>query len=583
MTGFPGEQSDLQSLAVKHGLNIPSKLLPVEEALACALLASRGVGAEVVAFENETKIVVCRNISLGAGGASQSRFRRKVHVSILAVARNIEHALQTAGLDYDLFTEESDFGLERAEFTVYAHRTMLNGIVRPSRSNCIQVRILPVCSTHIRFTPIVSSKSFRLETKQKPKILVGIDPGTTCGIAVLTLDGRPIRIESHRNMSRGDLIRVLAESGDPVLFASDVVPHPQFLAKLAKSFDAVVFEPESDLSAVEKQAIAKEFEQTYKLEIKDQHQRDALAAVAKAFNHYKAKFVNIEDEIRKLDIQISMDDVKTLVIRGYSIQNAISSISLKKPKQMDTEKQEAKIEQSEERIKFRALHEVLSFYKQRYRELLELNRRLNLKIKELESKVTELSSILELERRRNLREIRKDRDVQTLRRENESLRKQLEEIRLKFQTAQEVAGTRQAQKEPECLELLPLKPLESFTRKGLEKALSLISIRSGDIVFSFNSNGGGASTANELLKRGIRAVVSQTNMPHQVQQLLEDNGVPVIFLKDINLQWVEGRPYVSREDFEKALAAKTAREKVEAEKSIQQLLQEYRRDRLSRA
>ena len=113
VTGSPGEETNLQILAERHGLDRPSRISPVEEAVACVRLASQGIGSEVVAFEDETRLLVCREVSLGPGGSSQSRFRRKVHVSILAMAKYVEHALETAKLDFDLFTEESDFGLER--------------------------------------------------------------------------------------------------------------------------------------------------------------------------------------------------------------------------------------------------------------------------------------------------------------------------------------------------------------------------------------------------------------------------------------------------------------------------------------
>ena len=142
--------------------------------------------------------------------------------------------------------------------------------------------------------------------------MAGIDPGTTCGLAIMTLDGSPVYIESHK-------IRVLADSGDPVLFAADVVPHPEFVAKLAKGFDATLFEPEVLLSAVEKQEVAREFVQKYGLDLKDQHQRDALVAVVKAFNYYKAKFASVEDEFRRLDIRILGDEVKARVVKWYSI------------------------------------------------------------------------------------------------------------------------------------------------------------------------------------------------------------------------------------------------------------------------
>ena len=580
VTGPPGEGTNLQSLAEKHGISRPSRISPVEEAVTCARLVCQGVGAEVVAFEDETKVLVCKDISLGPGGSSQSRFRRKVHVSILAMTKYVEHALETAKLDFDLFTEESDFGLERAEFTVYAARTRLNGIVRPSRVDCIQVRVVPVYRNRFEFVPLNPAEFPAPRARTSPKIMVGIDPGTTCGLAILTLAGRPIHIESHRNLTRGDVIRVLADSGDPVLFAADVVPHPEFVAKLAKGFEAVLFEPETLLSAVEKQEVAREFVQKFGLDLKDQHQRDALVAAVKAFNYYKAKFISVDDELRKLDTPVPADEVKALVVKGYSIQRAIESL---KPQAQEQEKEEKRTVEplTETEIRVKGLHETLSFHKERQMRLMRVNRQLNEQRRMLEATDSELKSTLEAERKGEMREVHRDRSLQILQRENESLRKKLQEAQAQLQALEQRNGsTQQVEEDQNIKEFLVLKPLESFTKEGVEKAFRLFDLRSGDIILSLNSSGGGISTANELVRRGIRAIVSETNMAHQALELLEDNSIPVISGKDVKVQWVEGKPCIGKGEFEKALALRREKRNAEATISVAQLLASYKQDRL---
>ena len=81
----------------------------------------------------------------------------------------------------------------------------------------------------------------------------------------------------------------------------------------------------ADVPAEEKIALGKEFG------YKNDHERDALAAAASAFKKYRNKFSQVE---KKVPAEIDPDEVKALVVRGYSIENAIAEFvpsSLPKP------------------------------------------------------------------------------------------------------------------------------------------------------------------------------------------------------------------------------------------------------------
>jgi len=62
--------------------------------------------------------------------------------------------------------------------------------------------------------------------------------------------------------------------------------------------------------------------------------------------------------------------------------------------------------------------------------------------------------------------------------------------------------------------------------------------------------------------------------------MLEANCIPVLSGKDVRMRWVDGKPFVMKEEFERALALRKGREKAEATVSIEELLTEYKRDRL---
>ncbi|HNO09124.1 MAG TPA: DUF460 domain-containing protein, partial [Methanoregulaceae archaeon] len=60
---------------------------PFDEARTIARVAGLGAGAEVVAFENTSEIIVSRHRSPGKGGWSQNRYVRKIHGSVQQKAR----------------------------------------------------------------------------------------------------------------------------------------------------------------------------------------------------------------------------------------------------------------------------------------------------------------------------------------------------------------------------------------------------------------------------------------------------------------------------------------------------------------
>jgi predicted RNase H-like nuclease (RuvC/YqgF family) len=576
VTGVPGEETSLQLLAIKHNIKCPAKFSPVEEAETCARLAFLGIGAEVIAFENETRILVCRDVSLGPGGSSQSRYRRNVHVSILTAAKQIERKLEASGLDFDLFTEESDFGLERAEFIVYSSKSKLTGLLRPFSSNCINVKVLPVYRRSLEFVPLnpITVPSTKIKNN---KLIVGIDPGTSCGLAVLTLDGKPLYVDSHKGLCRGDVIRIITELGDPILFAADVSPPPEFVTKLAKGFDAVIFQPESFLGAMEKHELAREYAQRFNIGLKNQHARDALAAAVKAFNHYKAKLVSIEAELSGLGNQISLEEVKALVIKGYAVQKAVE-ILRPQFEYAEIEEQNIVEQASEADLKLKSLREVVSFYKARFDRLKNVNRRLNEQIRLLEGKIKGLEAALESERKNKLLEIRRERAYQLLQREVDALRRELDSANARIQsleqTTTQISGSWSKEDE-----IVPLKPIEAFTRDGLEKAFKLFNVKSGDIVLIINSSGGGASTANELVQRGVKAVISQNNMAHQAFEVLDKYEIPVISSNNVKIKWLDGKPYASKTDIEKELVTMRSKQNIEIEKKIEEILEEYRRER----
>ncbi|MBS7643068.1 DUF460 domain-containing protein [Candidatus Bathyarchaeota archaeon] len=581
VTGSPQHTQTIGQVAEQFGICLSPNPSPIETARVAGILAFRGAGCELRFLENRTKILVCRAISLGPGGSSQTRYRRYVHSLILNLTRRIQRSLEDAGLSYELSTLKSDFGLERGDFTVYAPREELIGVVKPMKGSYVQVKIQPVFKEMIDFVSRKSSPDQNLAKSRK--LIVGVDPGTTCGVAVLTFGGEPLYLDSRKGLTRAEITELLIKFGETVLVAADVSPAPQFVEKLAKSIDATLFTPEATLEVAEKQELTLAYSKQFKIEVKDTHERDALAAAIKALQQFKNKFEQAEARISELGIQVPLDEVKALIVKGYSIQRAIELLL---PKQEEVKEPIAKtpsVESSREKPKLiEQLRKKISIQSRQIERLRTQNEQLTCQIKALQTSLSEVQSALEKARAEPLIAIKREREYQNLQREIENLRKQIASLNAEvLQYRQRLEALRRMKELESRGEAVLLKPVEAFTKTGLEKAFQLYEIKRDDIVLFLDASGGGASTAEILAKRGVKAIITCTAMSHQAEEKFKDYGIPILPIENIHVEWVEGYPYAKIVEIESAFRKLTEAEKADAEQKLKKLIEDYRRERLS--
>ena len=114
-------------------------------------------------------------------------------------------------------------------------------------------------------------------------LIIGIDPGTTTGLAAVTLDGKVRHSESYRNAGADQILRTITSLGRPSLITSDVTPTPGSVLKIASSLGCAVFTLYEPLSVNEKNTLTSGYDTG------DLHTRDALAAALNAYNKNKNK------------------------------------------------------------------------------------------------------------------------------------------------------------------------------------------------------------------------------------------------------------------------------------------------------
>jgi len=408
------------------------------------------------------------------------------------------------------------------------------------------------------------------------KLLVGIDPGTTCGLAVLDLDARPILIESSKGATRDTVIHKISEVGDALIVASDVSPAPDFVRKVASSLKAIIFAPEAAMESSEKHLIIQDYVVEHRIKSLGPHSRDALAAALKAFRHYSMKFKQVEACVRTLGRQVSLDEAKALVARGYTIKRALDLPIKRKEK-----RNAIKTIQPRESSELTSLRKKVSEQRRQLERFEVQNQRLLEKVERLRSEITRIESQRNKERAETLREVKMERIYQIQRSEIENLHAQLEKAKHEMAEYQQRFDRLKHLRERETRgEIRLLKPIESFTSKGIENAVKTFEIGRGDSVILLNASGGGRSTARTLAQMGLMAVVACTSMSHEAEEELKDRGTPLLSSSNLHVEWIEGYPYISAKELKAAVESIGKLEDTEEKKFISGIVDEYRGRRM---
>lgn len=531
----------LTKLAKWHGMSF-DRLNPLEEAEVCARLAARGVGQVLSAFEDRTWIKVSRRRSPGRGGWSQNRYSRKIHGAVKGMARDVEQQLREAGLDFTVRAVEGLGGYTRAEFTVDAPREKVH--VNPGYSSDAQIKVQGIERPQLQFKPLAQRRGY---------IIVGLDPGTTTGIAALSLQGKLIDLISSRAMSSSDVIEWIAARGKPLVVATDVFPTPGAVEKVKRSFNAVLYSPGSDVPAEEKIALAREFG------YKNDHERDALAAAASAFKKYKNKFMQVE---KKVPPEIDPEEVKALVVRGYSIENALSELTAQPAPlaQLAQSVPGSKEQASGELTATQAAPPEESALRSQIQQLTEQARTLRSYTDELKAELAEESEVssrlrerLEKMKDKAAREIKRDQEIRIRDKEIERLRALLRSER---KYVRKLKADRNRKKKAEKVEVVTglkrLKVLETFSKEAIVAAAESFGLEKGDFVLLVNASGGGPNTADLLIERGIAAVITDGEMVPAAREHLQERGIPVFTSREIEIYRIDSVAFVKPEEIDAA-------------------------------
>lgn len=245
--------------------------------------------------------------------------------------------------------------------------------------------------------------------------IVGIDPGTTTGVAVLSLEGELVAWSSKKEFSRSQVSEFIISHGKPVLIATDVSPAPSFAQKISSTFGAQLYEPNEDLGQAEKEAIASD----YDTEAMDTHAKDALAAAVKAFRHHHDLIQKVLRTADERDIE-EIDSLLEDALQGtLSISQLIDRIEEEEEHREEEEDQQETIDWKKAAKRYR---ERLESKDKEIERLREYKDSLETDLEEKEEEVKELQE-------ETKQEAMKDEEVQRWRQKSKNYEKTNQDLR----------------------------------------------------------------------------------------------------------------------------------------------------------
>jgi len=253
-------------------------------------------------------------------------------------------------------------------------------------------------------------------------LIVGIDPGTTTGIAALDFNGNLVDVFSSKDFGLDKTIEYLISLGSVSMIATDVNPTPHFVSKLSAQLGSAVFTPTESLSVNEKIFITKGYK------VDDSHQRDALAAALTAFNKFRNKFQKIDS----LKLGIAGDDVKRLVLHGLSISKAQKKLEDEKGEKGMGKIKIEKVIQEEKPIKKKLISKEENKIKKLEKRNLILRKQIYKKereIKRLRNAISKIKKRYDIELKEKIEIRKRDQSIRNLEYRLDNLKRKLEELK----------------------------------------------------------------------------------------------------------------------------------------------------------
>lgn len=145
----------------------------------------------------------------------------------------------------------------------------------------------------------------------KELLIVGIDPGTTIGYAILDLKGNVKKIKSKKGLTLSSLIFEIIKEGKILIVGCDVNPVPSFVKEFCRRTGAKVIYPDQDLLVKEKRKLARDL-------TSNRHERDAYVSALLAYKKVRPLLDKVDLFLKRDNKQEYVDIVKERILKEKS-------------------------------------------------------------------------------------------------------------------------------------------------------------------------------------------------------------------------------------------------------------------------
>ncbi|MGM5488067.1 MAG: DUF460 domain-containing protein [Nanobdellota archaeon] len=367
----------------------------------------------------------------------------------------------------------------------------------------------------------------------KPPIIVGIDPGTTTAVAILSIHKELLLLDSQRKKGLNALITQVIEHGIPLIVGCDKKDVPEFVNKFAIKTGARLKSPPHDLLVREKRALVGD------AHVENDHEMDALASAYYAFRQ-------IQSQLTKILRQTTEPEIITLVIKhDFSIHQAKHIVT-------QPEKPETKV-----------IHEVVHTPQKEpsLRDLYEQIRDLKLQNTALQKRLAKTKEEADTQRKitnhlqqkdKGVEIQKKERSIKTLKNSNQRLKKEKQKRKANYDKLMEVLIQSRGR--------VLVKVLEDLSSKELQKK-SFLCIGKGDVLYVRNPKIISKTTKDALETREVTVIAPSKP------------DLRAVYISESTVDFLNDHPYfllLEKGDFKKALGKHNL---------LQQIVDDYRRTR----
>ena len=160
-------------------------------------------------------------------------------------------------------------------------------------------------------------------------LIVGVDPGTTLGYAVLDIEGKVVKVKSSKQLNLNSLISEVINLGRVIVVGTDKAKVPGFVQLFSVKTGGRVIRPKEDLKVSEKRELI------FGHNVRNDHEADALGSALFAYKEINGLLKKIEVFVKRNDKSGIKDKIIELVIaKDISIRHAVDIIEMPEKKEV---------------------------------------------------------------------------------------------------------------------------------------------------------------------------------------------------------------------------------------------------------